>query len=120
MPQNPAMPTRTLQPLDESSYYRHLARTPGLALVLFSSESCGTCRVVTRRLPQIAPDAVQLFVVDVQVASALARAFEVFHLPTLLLYVGGHFHARLECEVTPAHLAAAIENALQQPAEDEP
>jgi len=118
--QNPAMPTRTLQPLDESSYHRHLARTQGLALVLFSSESCGTCRVVARRLPLSAPDAMQLFIVDVQVAAALARAFEVFHLPTLLLYVGGHYHARLDCEVTPTHLAAAIEHALQQPAEEEP
>lgn len=114
------MSNRTLQPLDESSYHRHLARTQGLALVLFSSESCGTCRVVARRLPLSAPDAMQLFVVDVQVAAALARAFEVFHLPTLLLYVDGHYHARLDCEVTPTHLAAAIEHALQQPAEEEP
>ena len=120
IPQNPAMPTRTLQPLDESIYHRLLARTPGLALVLFSSETCGTCRVAARRLPLMAPDNVQLFVVDVQVSSALARAFEVFHLPTLLLYVDGHYHARLDCEVTPARLAAAIEHALRQPAEEEP
>jgi thioredoxin 1 len=109
-----------MQPLDESTYYRQLAQTRGLALVLFSSSSCGTCRVVEQRLPLSAPTGTQLFKVDVQAATALARAFEVFHLPTLLLYVDGHYHARLNCEVTPLRLRAAIEHAMQQPAEEEP
>jgi thioredoxin-like negative regulator of GroEL len=109
-----------LQPLDESAYHRRLAQTPGLTLVLFSSPTCGTCRMVERQLPLSAPLATHLFKVDVQVASALAQAFEVFHLPTLLLYVEGHYHARLNCEVTPVKLSAAIEHALLQPAEEEP
>ena len=109
-----------MQPLDESTYHRQLTQTRGLALVLFSSPSCGTCRVVEQRLPLSAPAEVHVFKVDVQVASALARAFEVFHLPTLFLYVDGHYHARLNCEVTPMRLRAAIEQALQQPAEEEP
>ena len=114
------MNSADFQPLDEAIYHRHLARTPGLALVLFSSPTCGTCRAVERLLPISAPSGAQLFIVDVQVASALAQAFEVFHLPTLLLYVEGHYHARLNCEVTPTKLAAAIEHAVQQPAEEEP
>ncbi|OYY92419.1 MAG: hypothetical protein B7Y41_15975 [Hydrogenophilales bacterium 28-61-23] len=108
------------QPLDESTYHRHLAQTRALALVLFTGPDCGTCRVVERNLPESAPPDTQLFKVDVQVASALARAFEVFHLPTLFLYVDGHYHARLNCQVTPPALRAAIEHALQQPAEEEP
>lgn len=106
--------------LDESTYYRQLAQTQGMALVLFTSPACGTCRVVERQLPASAPPAAQLFKVDVQVASALARAFEVFHLPTLFLYVDGRYHAHLNCEVTPAKMRAAIEHALLQPAEEEP
>jgi thioredoxin 1 len=106
--------------LDESTYYRQLAQTRALALVLFTSPACGTCRVVERHLPASAPPDAQLFKVDVQIASALARAFEVFHLPTLLLYVDGIYHARLNCEVTPAALRSAIDHAVQQPAEEEP
>jgi thioredoxin-like negative regulator of GroEL len=109
-----------MHPLDESSYYRQLAQTRALALVLFSSPDCGACRSVERHLPTSAPPDAQLFKVDVQVASALARAFEVFHLPTLFLYRNGRYHARLNCEVTPVKLRAAIDNALQQPAEEEP
>lgn len=109
-----------MQALDEATYHRQLAQTRALALVLFTSPTCGACRSVEHRLPASVPGAAQLFKVDVQVASALARAFEVFHLPTLFLYVNGHYHARLNCEVTPAALRAAIDHALLLPAEEEP
>jgi thioredoxin 1 len=113
--QNPAM-----QALDESTYHRYLLQTRGPALVLFSSQTCGSCRQVEHLLPASAPAGAALFKVDVQVASALARAFEIFHLPTLLLYLDGHYHARLNCAVTPTALHAAIEHAVNQPAEEEP
>lgn len=107
-------------PLDEACYHRRLAATPGTALVLFSSPACGTCRMVERRLPGAMPSGAVLFKVDVQQATALARAFEIFHLPELFLYRQGHFHARLRCEISPSALAAAIDRALELPAEEEP
>lgn len=109
-----------LIPLDESSYHRRLLQTPGIALVLFSSPACGTCRVVERRLLEAAPSGAHLFKVDVQRATALAREFEIFHLPALFLYDHGHFHARLDCEVSRAALGAALDRALAMPAEEEP
>ena len=122
--QNHAMPHaithEALIPLDESSYHRRLAQTPGIALVLFSSSACGTCRVVERRLPEAAPSGTHLFKVDVQRATALAREFEIFHLPALFLYAQGHFHARLNCEVSASTLGAALDRALALPAEEEP
>jgi thioredoxin 1 len=120
MRQNLAMTRSVFCSLDESTYHPRLAATTGLALVMFSNAACGTCRVVERSLPASLPPNTQLFRVDVQVAAALARAFDVFHLPTLLLYLDGRYHARLNCEVTPAALRAAIDHALQNPAEEEP
>ncbi len=120
MQQNSAMTKRVWHPLDESTYHARLEETPGLALVMFSSAGCGTCRVVEQRLPASAPADARLFQVDVQVAAALARAFDVFHLPTLLLYLDGRYHARLNCEITPVALRAAIDRALLEPAEEEP
>jgi thioredoxin 1 len=110
----------TLHPLDESSYHRRLAATPGLALVLFGSSGCGACRVAEARLPAAVPSGATLFKVDVQRATALARAFAVFHLPDLFLYRDGHFHARLRCEISAPALAAALGEALALPAEEEP
>ena len=107
-------------PLDESRYYPHLLETGGIALVLFTSPSCGTCRVVEKRLPLAVPAGTHLFEVDVQRATGLARAFDIFHLPTLFLYRDGHFHARLECEITASALRAAMVSALARPPDEEP
>lgn len=109
-----------METLDEFTLHRRLAETPGNALVLFGSPGCGTCRSVERRLPQAAPAATRLYRVDVQQAQALARAYEVFHLPALFLFVDGRFHARLDCEITPAALARALHAALAAPPQEEP
>ncbi len=107
----------SLRPHD---YHQRLAATPGIALVLFSSPTCGTCRAVEKALPQVRPAGAGLFHVDVQRDAALAHGFDIFHLPTLYLYRDGRFHARLDCEITRARLAAAIAAALAAPAEEEP
>ncbi|MCU0933988.1 MAG: thioredoxin family protein [Thiobacillaceae bacterium] len=109
-----------LPALDESSYHPRLAATPGIALVLFGSPECGGCRVAERRLPSAAPPGTSLFKVDVRQATGLARALDIFHLPELLLYRDGHFHARLRCEISAAALASALHAALSRPAEEEP
>ncbi|MFZ5483665.1 MAG: thioredoxin family protein [Pseudomonadota bacterium] len=108
------------QALDEFDYHPRLAATRGTALVLFSSPDCGACRQVERRLPDAVGPEVALFHVDVQRSPALARAFDLFHLPALFLYRDGHYHARLDSQVTPVALAAAIAQALAAPAEEEP
>jgi len=106
--------------LDESRYHRLLLETGGIALVLFSSPACGSCRVVEQRLPQAVPAGTHLFTVDVQQATGLARAFDIFHLPTLFLYRDGHFHARLDCEITAPALRAALARALAGQPQEEP
>ncbi|MEW5771756.1 MAG: thioredoxin family protein [Pseudomonadota bacterium] len=109
-----------LEPLDEFHYHHRLREAGGVALVLFSSPTCGTCRVVERRLPEAAPAGTRLFRVDVQASQALARAYEVFHLPALLLYRDGLYHARLDCEVSAPALHAAVREALAAPPQEEP
>lgn len=109
-----------LELLDEFRYHHRLAEAGGTALVLFGAPGCGACRVAQQRLPGVAPQGVALFRVDAQVSPALARAHDIFHLPTLLLYRDGVFHARLECELTTAALGAALEAALAAPAQEEP
>lgn len=116
---NAGMDQADFHPLDEFTYHHRLDRQPGTALVLFSSPTCGTCRQVERLLPAAAGE-VALFRVDVQQSPGLARAHEVFHLPTLFLYRDGHYHARLDCEVTPASLRRSMAEALARPAEEEP
>lgn len=106
--------------LDSSGYHHRLAQTAGAAVVCFSSPDCGTCRTVERLLPAALPEGTHLFKIDAQRDTALARAFEIFHLPTLLLYRDGRFHAWLEAEVTPAAMRHALVQALARPAQEEP
>lgn len=113
------MDPTAFQPLDEFTYHHRLAHQAGPALVLFSSPTCGTCRQVERLLPAAAEGTV-LFRVDVQQSPGLARAHEVFHLPSLFLYRDGHYHARLDCQVTPDALRHSMAVALAKPPEEEP
>lgn len=108
------------QPLDEFDYHPRLAGSDGLALVLFASAACPTCRAAERLLPLAAPAGTALFMVDAQQSLALTRAFDLFHLPGLFLYRDGRYHARLDCLLTPEALRPAIAAALARPAEEEP
>lgn len=109
-----------LLPLTEFDYHRHLAQVAGDALVLISSTDCGTCRQAEALLPRSAPPGTALFRVDARECLALVRAFDVFHLPALLLYHDGRYHARLDCRLTPDALRHAMATALAAPAEEEP
>lgn len=110
------------EPLRDGDFHQRLAATRDRALILFSAPACGACRGVAARLPEAAAgaDIGHLFIVDVESSTGLAREFEVFHLPTLLLFNNGEFHAEISCEISATALRTAIEAALAQPACDAP
>jgi thioredoxin 1 len=111
-----------LMPLDEFRFHHTLAATRGIALVIFTSAGCNSCRAWKRLLGAYHtqhPD-LALFEVDVGHAQALAREFNVFHLPALFLYRDGHFHGTLQCEAQPDKLHAAIADALGASAQEAP
>ena len=55
-----------------------------------------------------------------QKSTALARAFEVFHLPSLFVYVDGRYHGPLYAEPTPEKFSRALTALLDAPAQEEP
>ena len=108
--------------LDEFGFHHALAGTRGIALVIFTGAGCSSCRAWKRLLGAYRtqhPD-LALFEVDAGHAQALAREFNVFHLPALFLYRDGHFHSALHSETHPEILRAAIEAALAAPAQEAP
>lgn len=110
------------EPLRDGDFHQQLANAGGRALVLFSGPACGACRSVAARLPEAAAYAGidRLFIVDVESATGVAREFEVFHLPTILLFNNGTFHAQIDCEISATALPAAVATALSQPACEAP
>lgn len=110
-----------IEPLTEFDFYRRLATSPGVSLVLFSGPGCSACRRAEAVLPEALAGAVaHLFKVDAQQSMALAREYDVFHLPALFLFVDGHYHAPLHSALSPAALRQAVAAALQSPSQEAP
>jgi thioredoxin-like negative regulator of GroEL len=72
--------------LSEFDFHPRLAASTGTAIVMFSGPDCGACKRLEKHLPVwLSGHASHLFKVDVQRSSALAHAYEVFHLPSLFV-----------------------------------
>jgi len=109
------------QELDEFDFHPRLAASPGVAVILFSGPHCGACKRLEKHLPTwLGSRAAHLYKIDAQRSAALARAYEVFHLPSLFVFVDGRYHAPLQAEAAPGPMRAALENLLAQPAHEEP
>lgn len=107
--------------LTEFDFYPRLAQSSGVSLVLFSGPHCGTCRKAEVVLPlALAGWVERLFKVDVEKSTALAREYEIFHLPALLLFVDGQYHAEIQSPLLPEKLQQAVKKALTLPAEEAP
>lgn len=106
--------------LTEFDFYPRLGQSAGASLVLFSGPHCGACRRAEAVLPQALAGVAHLFRVDVEKSTALAREYEIFHLPAMLLFVDGHFHAPIESPLLPEKLRQAVMTALTLPAEEAP
>jgi len=114
--------TNHLIALDEFNFHPRLTRTPGTALVMFTGAGCNSCRAWKQLLERYGaqhPD-LTMFEVDAGHAQALAREFEVFHLPALFLYRDGQFHGALQCDAHPENLRAAMAELLAAPPQDAP
>ncbi|MBB5019850.1 thioredoxin-like negative regulator of GroEL [Chitinivorax tropicus] len=109
------------QSLHGGQFHQHLARQPGISLVLFGQPGCGACRRAEALIPTLAAGSVdQLFKVDVQQDPAIGQEFGLFHLPALFIYQHGQFHAALHCSLTAAAFDDALRKCLGKPAEEAP
>lgn len=107
--------------LDEGNFHTHLAASDGISLVMFSAPDCGACKRLEKHIPKWLAEQVQHFYkVDVQHSTALARAYDVFHLPSLFVFVDGQFHAPLHAEAAPLPMQETLKKLLNEPAHEEP
>ncbi len=112
--------------LDEFNFHPEISQSAGISLVFFSGPHCASCH----HLRDLINNEFQLFVehfsdfhvyeVKADQAGALVNEFNVFHLPSMFLYRDGKYHCELQAEANPQKIIEAIEQALSQPAEEEP
>ena len=107
--------------LNEFDFHQRLRRTPGISIVFFSSPGCGACRRLEQLLPALLGETpARLYKVNVQQDTALARAYEIFHLPSLLVFVDGDYHGQLHAEPRPEPFRRALQALLASPGQEEP
>ncbi|AKJ94064.1 glutaredoxin [Thioalkalivibrio versutus] len=112
----------SLPRLTQFDFHQRLMDVPGSAVILFTRQGCGACKVMGRVLAewQAAADAPALFVVDAETDTALVREFEVFHLPALFVFQAGAYHGRLEAPPRLPLLREALTACLARPPEEAP
>jgi len=111
-----------LQTLDQFDFHSVLMDTTGISLVMFTSPDCGSCRHLHQVMQNVADTEPEwdVFEVDAQRDAALTREFDVFHLPTLFLFVNGEFHCEVRAEGKPSAIIEATLTARTRPAEEAP
>lgn len=113
--------------LSDFDFHLRLAQTEGLSVVMMSRPDCGACRQAERLLPMVlqepltqAVKVTHLFMVDVEESTALARAYEVFHLPSFFLFNNGKFHAEIQSSLLPEMFHQTLRDLLSKEAVEEP
>jgi len=111
-----------LAPLDDGDFHATLAGLAGPVLVCFTRPGCAACRHWERLLGELQARHPEYAVrrVDVERNMALAREFEVFHLPALHLFVDGEYHAEIQCEARLPALLEALDAARRAEAQEAP
>jgi len=107
--------------LNEFDFHHRLPVLAGVTLVLFGQPGCAACRAWRQWLQDDRhPQLQQRAYVDVQQSMALAHQFDIFHLPTLLLFVDGHYHGQLHSPMQKLAFSQALNTLLASPAAEEP
>jgi thioredoxin 1 len=105
----------------EGDFHQTVSQWPGRSLVLFGQPGCAACRRAEAVVPLALAGVVQHLVkIDAAAQAALAREFDVFHLPAMHLFVDGRYHAPLQCELTAEALRGAVARAACAPAVEAP
>lgn len=106
--------------LTQFDFHHRLEQSRGSAVVCFTAPACGACRHLLPVLTQLPGHGIQVYEVDAEKEPGLVKEFEVFHLPSLFLYVDGHYHAPLHSEPVLEKLLQAVSLAAAAPAQEAP
>ncbi len=108
--------------LDQFDFHHRIAETKGPALVIFTAPGCSACRAWKRLLRDSVTHFAQMpvFEVDVERDLALAREFDVFHLPALFLFHDGAFHGEIRCRAAVEAVLTEIRSLLRQAPQELP
>lgn len=111
----------TWQLLNEFDFHHIIPKHHGITLVLFGKPDCSSCAAWYNALPRLLPSQVShLIYIDIETSMALAHEFNLFHLPSIAIYVDGSFHGWLHSELNRQAINTSLTDLITAPAQDEP
>lgn len=115
-------PEPSLPLLEETVFYRTLDEIPGEVLIFFTKPGCGACGQWRRLLAEFGRQAagLRIFEVDAGRNMALAREYELLHLPALFLFRDGEYHGALQVEARLPQLVQALDALRAAPPAEAP
>eukprot|EP00746_Dinoflagellata_sp_MGD_P134031 gnl/MRDRNA2_/MRDRNA2_67836_c0_seq1.p1 gnl/MRDRNA2_/MRDRNA2_67836_c0~~gnl/MRDRNA2_/MRDRNA2_67836_c0_seq1.p1 ORF type:complete len:176 (-),score=28.77 gnl/MRDRNA2_/MRDRNA2_67836_c0_seq1:141-668(-) len=122
--------TLGVQSLNTLTFHHRLEESK-VALVCFTSLSCGVCRHWKSVLPLLQERAneklkagydfeLTVFEVDAGDNMGLVHELEIVDLPALFVYMNGEYHCPLQAPPETEALYMAVVRATRQPAQEEP
>jgi len=104
--------------LNDSTADRYLLDTPGLSLIAFYSDTCGSCRIAREQLPSVELPVDRICWINAGHNGGLVQRYEVFHLPALFLTRDGAYYGPVNTSLAAWDLQQQISLALDSyPAE---
>jgi len=120
------MVTPVLKELDEFEFHHVIEASKGISLVFFTGPDCSSCHHLKHLFVSEAGlfcdsfDQFHAYEIKAEMSAALVNEFNVFHLPSMFIYLDGRFHCELHAQALPQETIKAIKTALNRPAQEEP
>lgn len=111
-----------IETINALDFHQRVEGQQGPLLLIFTGPGCGACRHLKRVLEEdhLYLSGLRVWELDVERDHGLVEEFEVFHLPSMFLFLKGRYHCRLHSEPRAAKLREAIDSALDCPPEEAP
>jgi hypothetical protein len=104
--------------LNDGDADRFLLDAVGVSLLVFTSATCGNCRIAREQLPDMDLAVRRLCWIDAGMNGGLAERYEVFHLPALHVVRDGVYYGALQATLADWDIRRQVRLALSSyPAE---
>ncbi len=104
--------------LNDGNADRFLLDAKGISLVVFTSKTCGNCKLAREQLPMMELPVERVCWIDAGDSAGIAQRYEVFHLPSMYVVRDGVYYGAVAATLAAWDIQRQVGLALNSyPAE---